>query len=393
MISTAEAISLISDSTRPLEAVTTALSKSLGCITTEDVTAKIDLPPFDQSAMDGYAICLGGEDTYSVIGEIQAGDDASEFSLSKGEAVKIFTGAMVPKTADLVCRIEDIVEKGNVISVTKTPTKGANIRWQGEQIKKGETSILKGGKVNPATIGFLANLGIKDLSVVRKPIISIISTGNELISPDELNTLPEGKIFESNSVMLSSALHSLGYESRHSRHLQDDYNEVCKGLKKALHESDVLIISGGISVGDYDFVGKGLQENGVKQVFYKVNQKPGKPLFFGTKGNKLVFALPGNPAAALTCFYIYVLPALNKLSGQGFIGLPKSTSTLTTSLTKSNSREQFLKAYDDNNGTVKILEGQSSAMLKSFAEANALIHLPSHSTPQEGETVEVIKLS
>ena len=191
--------------------------------------------------------------------------------------------------------------------------------------------------------------------------------------------------------MLQNALANYGFDANAPVHLVDTYAEVSSGLKSQLEETDVLIISGGISVGDYDFVGKSLIENGVEQRFYKVNQKPGKPLFFGTKGNKLVFALPGNPAAALTCFLVYVIPALRKMTGYGFKELPRTQALLKGKTPKPSPKEQFLKGYLLNS-SVEILEGQSSAMLRTFADANALIHLPANHTLQNGEEVEIILL-
>lgn len=391
MISTSNAISLVNSSTTPLESTNTILSEALGKILSIDAIAQIDLPPFSQSAMDGYAIKFGNGDQFEVIGEIKAGDDASSIVLEKGQAIKIFTGAMCPSSADLVCRIEDIKEDGNTITIFKMPKAGANIRLQGEQIKRGDQGLNKGNELNPAAIGFLANLGIEEVKVYNQPKINIVSTGNELVPPSISKVLAPGKIFESNGIMLQMAIQERGFSCTSPTHLVDSYKEVFEGLKAKLELSDVLIVSGGISVGDYDFVGKALIELGVKQVFYKVNQKPGKPIFFGTKEDKLIFALPGNPAAALTCFYLYVLPALNKLAGKGFKELPRSIGKLTSSIERPNTREQFLKA-SNKNGEVTILEGQSSAMLRTFSTANALAYLPAETTKNIGDPIEIIAL-
>lgn len=391
MISTKEAISLVNEAAKPLKDSTVLLSKALNRTLSSDAIAQINLPPFNQSAMDGYAVKLGNGNHFSVIGEIKAGDNASNIVLNSGQAIKIFTGAMCPSSADLVCRIEDIEENRDSITILDMPRTGANIRIEGEQIKKGELGLGIGTTLTPAAIGFLANLGINKVEVVDLPKISIVSTGNELIPPSSDNHLEPGKIFESNGIMLQSALMERGFECLSPNHLKDTFEEVLDGLSKKLDQSDVLIISGGISVGDYDFVGKALIELGVEQVFYKVNQKPGKPLFFGTKENKLIFALPGNPAAALTCFYVYVLPALNKLSGKGFEELPRSQGILTSSLERPNTREQFLKAHFEN-GEVTILEGQSSAMLRTFSIADTLAYLPANTIKSSGDTIELIKL-
>lgn len=391
VISISKAISLVNQSTAALPATKIELSKSLGRPLSSPAVAEIDLPPFDQSAMDGYALKLGNSNSFKVIGMIQAGDDASNVVLRTGEAIKIFTGAMCPANADLVCRIEDIEEEKETIIVHKLPKTGANIRLKGEQIQSGEIGLPKGTILNPASIGFLANLGIQEINTISFPVIHLVSTGNELMPPNNESSLKPGKIFESNGIMLEAALNESGWNPSASIHLNDTYEAVLTGLETCLSNADVTIISGGISVGDYDFVGKALKALGVTEIFYKVNQKPGKPLFFGVKDRKLIFALPGNPAAALTCFYVYVLPALNKLSGKGFKELPRKKSKLTTNITKANSREQLLKAFYENDKT-HILEGQSSAMLRSFSEANALAHIPANTLLNAGDEVDIILL-
>lgn len=391
MISTDEAISLIDKNTLRLGLVSSSLHESLGRVLAVSPSAEIDLPPFDQSAMDGYALKLGTGDTFTVIGEIKAGDDPSAIVLEENEAIKIFTGAVCPKSADIVCRIEDIKENGKTISILKMPKRGANIRLRGEQIASGDKSLPEGLIINPAAIGFLANLGIDRVEIHQPPKINIISTGNELIVPGSKQQLSPGEIFESNGIMLKAALEDQGYPPVELLHLKDSYDTVFKGISNALEQSDVLILSGGISMGDYDFVEQALLENGVKQIFYKINQKPGKPLFFGTKGDKLIFALPGNPAAALTCFYIYVLPALNKLAGKGFVQLDRKKAISKDNLIKENAREQFLKASYKNN-EVSILEGQSSAMLMTFSTANALLYVPTNTSIHRGDEVEVITI-
>lgn len=389
MISTKEALALIEKNTSKLLPEKVNLEDSLGLIMSTSPIAEINLPPFSQSAMDGYALKFGEDNTYIRIGEIKAGDDASTTNLMSGEAIKIFTGAMVPQNADAVCRIEDIVEKENHIEVLITPPTGANIRPIGEQVTKGSNCFDVGKIINEASIGYLANLGITSIEVTPQPKIQIISTGNELVVPEENKPLSPGKIYESNGIMLHSSIRRFGFTSSKRKHIIDDYNSIVNGFNEALNNNDVLIISGGISVGDYDFVEEALLQIGVEKVFYKVNQKPGKPLFFGKTGNKLVFALPGNPAAALTCFYLYVLPSLRKMSGHGFLELPRLKGRINVELSKPNSREQFLKAIYSN-GDFQILDGQSSAMLRTYADANTLVHLPANTNFEKGATVEAI---
>lgn len=391
MISTHEAKIKIEKLTPEGLSESVDLLTGLGKVLAKDVFSPIDLPQFDQSAMDGYALKLGEGSEFKVIGEIQAGDDASNIFLKENEAVKIFTGALCPSSADLVCRIEDIQEDNNekVIAVLVMPKLGANIRRKGEQIRQGEFALAKGHQINPASIGFLANLGLTELTVFRKPKLALLSTGDELMSPGL--QLPLGKIYESNAVMLQAALKEVDIQDLNLLKTVDTLDATIFSIEKLLDNADMLIVTGGISVGDYDFVASALKENGVEEVFHKVSQKPGKPFYFGVKGEKLVFALPGNPAAVLTCYYQYVLPAIQKFSGGAFKGLESQYLKSKSSIDKTNPREQFLKAIYVGE-EVEVLEGQSSAMLHTFATSNALIYLPSNCALKVGEDVLVYKL-
>ena len=337
-----------------------------------DVYSPINMPPFRQSAMDGYALHLHDGFTYTLIGEVKAGD-GHQPELKPGEAIRIFTGAAVPDAANAVIMQEKVIVNQKTITVETKLSKEFNIRSVGEQVRAGELALKKGTKLRPAAIGYLSSLGITEVSVYKKPSIAIITTGNELVEPGD--ELTYGKIFESNSKMLHNALLNLGYYDISILKIEDNYDETCSQLKKVIEANDLVIITGGISVGDYDFVGKALHALNVKEIFYKVKQKPGKPLFFGKKEETLIFALPGNPAAALSCFYMYVYLALNKLSGLNAERLPRLKAKSNTKFIKKGDRPQFLKAIYKN-GLVDILEGQSSAMLQTFAIANALVQIP-----------------
>jgi molybdopterin molybdotransferase len=337
-----------------------------------DIYSPINMPPFSQSAMDGYALNLHDALTYRLVGEIKAGDSQQPL-LNKGEAVRIFTGAPVPDSAKTVIMQERIVAREHEITIEAKLPIGLNIRLLGEQVKKGQLALKKGTKLTPAAIGYLSSLGITEVSVYKKPSIALISTGNELVEAGQ--ALTYGKIYESNSVMLQNALINLGFDAVSIHKIEDNYNATYNILQDVIAKNDMVIISGGISVGDYDFVGKALKELNVEEVFYKVNQKPGKPLFFGKKEDTLLFALPGNPAAALTCFYMYVYIALQKMSGSREVTLPKVMAKSTSDFVKNGDRPQILKAiYKD--GEVSILEGQSSAMLQTFSISNALVKMP-----------------
>lgn len=362
------------------------LAEAKGCVLAQAIHAPLALPPFDQSAMDGYALCLGAEERYQIVGEVAAGS-AWNSSLKAGQAVRIFTGAPVPSAAQAVIQQEKVVVEGNELVVPVDIKLGLNIRPKGEQIQEGALALKTGSILTPATIGFLASMGMTRVLVFCKPKVGIVVTGSELVAPGQ--ALQLGQIYESNGQMLQAALEQTGFGRATMKVIEDNYLATLALLKEQLQEVDVLIISGGISVGDYDFVGQVLPKLGVETLFYKVRQKPGKPLYLGTKNNCIVFALPGNPAAALSCYYEYVLTALKKCQGYAHYSLPTSHLPLAHNYQRKGNRAQFLKAYATSQG-VEILEQQSSAMLQSFAWANALVYVPETvSDLAKGEPVEV----
>ncbi len=390
MVPVEKALQLVDNRIKPTqEIVTLSVSNSLGFVLAKDILSPINMPPFRQSAMDGYALGSIEEKTFSLIGEVQAGDDEDP-ELKKGEAIRIFTGAPVPSEAKTVIMQEKVEVIANKVILQESVKPNANIRPAGEQIKQGEVALTKGTIINAAGIGYLATLGITHIEVYKKPSIAIIATGNELVPPSQ--KLKHGQIYESNSVMLSSALKTSGFVNVSFYKVEDEYQATCSIIEKAIQQYDVVLISGGISVGDYDFVGKALRDLQVDEIFYKVKQKPGKPLYFAQKDNTTIFALPGNPASSLSCFYIYVLPALQKISGHQDYHLTRTTSISNSEYSKKGERAEFLKASLKND-KVTILDGQASSMLRSFALANALVYLPEEvSKVNPGDRLLVINL-
>lgn len=372
MISLEEALTLIEDHVNCATARKVPLMEALGSILAEDIKSPIDMPPFAQSAMDGYAVNYDESIVdYQVIGEIQAGS-GELFELKAGEAVRIFTGAAVPDTATTVVRQEDVIQDGSKLTFSAI-TQGINIRPKAEQIKLGDIAMEAGGELNPAAIGFIATLGMSEVATYPRPKIAVLTTGNELVKPGI--SLEHGKIYESNSMMLEAAFRFYGFRDLTQVYVPDVYEQTVSSIQAALTSSDIVVLSGGISVGDYDFVGKALTELGVNEIIYKVKQKPGKPFYFGKLGEKLIFALPGNPAAALTCFYLYILPTLNKMTGGDFEGCAKTELPIGSAYTRKAKRTEILKAFATDM-EVEILDAQSSAMLSSFSRANALVIIP-----------------
>jgi len=390
MISIKEAITSIKLNVDPLLKKTTkSVEKAGGYILFEDIYSPINMPPFRQSAMDGYALNLHDGLTYKLIGEVKAGD-GHQPDLKIGDAVRIFTGAPVPDSANSIMMQEKVKSDGNFITIEHQISIEHNIRPFGEQVRAGDIALKKGTKLTPAAIGYLISLGIKTVSVFKKPNIAIVTTGNELIEAGQ--KLSYGKIYESNSKMLLSALYGLKFYDVTLHNVEDHYSQTVEKLNAVIDENDLVLITGGISVGDYDFVGKALKELEVEELFYKVKQKPGKPLFYGKKGDTQIFALPGNPAAALSCFYVYVYIALQKMMNRDILELPRIEAISKSNFEKKGDRPQFLKAIYKN-GEVEILEGQNSSMLQTFALSNALVYAPETITKiVEGDSIEVIQL-
>lgn len=390
MISIDDAISLVKKNGQPLlKQAIKPVEKAGGYILSQDIYSPINMPPFRQSAMDGYAVNLHHNLNYVLIGEVKAGDGHQPI-LESGQAIRIFTGAAVPDSANAVIMQEKVKVIEGEIVIDDTVLPKINIRPAGEQVKAGDLALSKGTKLTPAAIGYLLSLGITTVNVYKKPQIGIVTTGNELIEPGE--ELAYGKIYESNSKMLLSALYNLKFYDITLYKVEDNYEKTLETLGTSIYNNDLTLITGGISVGDYDYVGKALAELNVQELFYKVMQKPGKPLFYGKKGESHVFALPGNPAAALSCFYVYVFITLQCFTNKETMELPKLKAISKSKFEKKGDRPQFLKGIYKN-GEVEILEGQNSSMLQTFALANALVFLPQEVMKvDQGDTVEAILL-
>ncbi|QCK15452.1 molybdopterin molybdotransferase MoeA [Mangrovivirga cuniculi] len=383
MVTIEEALKLINDQTPVLKKEKRNLAESTGYSIAENITASFDIPSFDNSAMDGYALC-GIQKEYTLVGEIAAGDN-QEMNLNPGEAVRIFTGARVPECADAVMMQEKTKVEGSKLILEELPKEGQSIRRKGGELTKGQIVFEKGYTITPAGTGLIGSLGVEKLEVYKKPVINLITTGNELAKLGDEKE--EGQIYESNSYALASACEQYGFSCREKKHIKDEFDAVKRGIKELLESSDVLILCGGISVGDYDYVKEGLEENGVEELFYKVFQKPGKPLYFGRRGEKFVFALPGNPASSLSCFYIYVLPFLRKLSGSNTIGLSRFPFSISHDFSNKSDRPSFLKARVEYE-SVEILNAQSSSMIHSMALGNALAFIDANTTLKKGDKIE-----
>lgn len=376
MISVNEAKQIILQSALTKKSSIIPLSEAFGLVTSEDVIASTDIPNFAQSSMDGYALRFADHDQpIAVIGEMAAGASI-QLAISENEATRIFTGAPLPENADTVVMQEKIRLENKMLTIEdENLSEGLNVRPKGAEVKKGEVAMTEGTYLSAAAIGFLAGIGCAEISVYTPPKAAIILTGNELQYPG--NPLEFGQVYEANSFQLKAVLNQTGIKDIEVFRAEDDPKELQKILEKAIENNDVVLLNGGVSVGDYDFVTEVANTCGVEEKFHKIRQKPGKPLFFGTKYNKLVFGLPGNPSSSLTCFYEYVLPALEKVMGLPS-GVIETTATVTHHYPKSVGLTHFLKAFY-NDGKVTPLHAQESFRLHSFAQANCFIVLPEES--------------
>ena len=388
MIEVEQALSLIDAHATVLEVEHLAVGAALrGRVLAKAVLAPADLPSFRQSSMDGYALCYkASASSYEVIGEVAAGS-SEHYSLSPGQAVRIFTGARVPEDCDRVIMQEQVSRTATSIQLNADTREGQNVRAIGSQIRKGEIVLEAQTSLTPASIGLLASLGIATVSVIQRPRVAIVVTGNELVALGE--TKNEVQVYESNSLALQAALEGLGLEVAKVLYASDDPDQTVTRLAEALQEADLVLISGGISVGDYDYVADALKAIEVESIFYTVRQKPGKPLFFGKKGEKAVFALPGNPASTLSCFYVYVKRYLERVQG---IEVKDLELILEAPIENRFARALFVKAKRTG-GSVTPIDEFNSATLMSFAKADALIYVPANTTRLEAHTaVKVFEL-
>lgn len=369
---------------------TLPLSATLGRVLAQDLLSPADHPAFHNSAVDGYAFRFSVEPiARRIVGEVKAGDNPN-WNLAADECVRIFTGARVPESADTIVMQEYTQVDGDLmLHHDQNLRQGGNIRRQGEQIRAGETAMKAGEKITPAAIGHLASLGIAEVVVSRLPVVNIIVTGSEFAG--SASELSQGRIFESNSHMLVAALAGLKITASATQ-VFDDLALLTAQVARLMQGSDMLLITGGVSVGDYDFTKAALSANGYETVFHGVQQQPGKPLLMMRNGDKIAWGLPGNPRSVLVCFYMYVWPSLCHGLGASEPFLPSISLPLAQAFTKKQERAQLLTAVLTPEGA--LLDGQqNSNMLGSFAAARALVHLPAgQSSFPQATPVQVILL-
>ncbi len=396
MIDYQQAINYIFQTIKPLAAVRVPLAEGLDRVLAEDVFSLLELPPADNSAMDGYAFAHAGlgDGFLTTIGFLPAGDHFSAF-VNSGEAIRIMTGAPLPKGVDTVVPIEDTEQiSDNRVRLHKRLERGTNVRYQGEELKAGEKILCRGQQLDPAAIGMLASAGITDVCVFPAPRVAILSTGDELV---ELGETPDnGKIINSNAHLLAACLRQDGFFPIQLGIAKDQPGKLEACLRKGLN-ADMLITTGGVSVGDRDLVQPTLIEIGLKKIFWQVATKPGKPTLFGTIAGQPVFGLPGNPAASAATYQLYARPALRMLAGHSQPFAPTLKVKLAVPLKAGGKRLHFLW------GNLFIVDGelqfdpsqrQGSGQNRSAVGAQALFPLPIDSPALEaGDSIDIIMLN
>ena len=376
ILSLLEAQALVLGRARPLAAETLSLAEAAGRFLAEPARALVDLPPFRNSAMDGYA--LRAEDTpgeLPVVHRVAAGTPAPR-ALEAGEAMGIATGGLVPEGADAVIQHELVVEKDNSIEVSAAVAEGANVREPGRDVSAGAVVAAAGIRLGPAQIGALAAAGVAEVACARRPRVAVLATGTELRGPGSV--LAPGEVYEANGVMLAAQLTTAGAEVTRLDSVADDEDAHRRALATGL-ELDVLVTSGGVSVGPHDLVRRIEAELGVEEVFWRVAVRPGKPVSFGVRGPTLVFGLPGNPVSTLVGCELFVRPAVLALQGAADPGPTFSAGRLAETVSRSPGRDDLMRArteVTDDGIVLSPVTGQESHMIVRAAEADALVLVP-----------------
>jgi molybdopterin molybdotransferase len=364
-----------------------------------DVSGKSNVPPFDNSAMDGYAVISGdvanaadeSPKELKVIGRVAAGEVFSGKVLS-GTCVRLFTGSPMPTGADAIVMQEDVAVSetdASRIIFRERIKPWENVRFAGEDVKSGAVIAKAGDQLNAGRLALLIAGGCRDVTVARCPIIGLLATGSELKESGE--ALGHGQIYESNRTMLSSLVAKAGGRPRIYQIVRDDLTDTRDALRKAFAESDIVITSGGVSVGEMDFVKQAFEEIGGSLEFWRIAVKPGRPFVFGRLHGKLFCGLPGNPVSALVTFLLLVRPAILKWQGASELALPSHPARLAETISNDASRRSFMRVNVASDGRASLSGIQASHILSSVANANALLELPPKTTFHKNDIVSVLR--
>ncbi|MDG6891158.1 gephyrin-like molybdotransferase Glp [Clostridium perfringens] len=398
-----EALEILNKNTKALKSEVVSIKDSLKRVLYGDVKSKINNPPFNKSVFDGYA--FKSEDSkgtskenpieLKIVDEIFAGD-FSEIEIKSGEAVRIMTGAPIPVGADCVLKQEETERHGDLVKIFKEMKSNENISFMAEDIKSGETLIKKGKRLDYADLGIMASSGISEVTVYKKPRVSIISTGDEVC--DINTTLKPGKIYDSNLYSLSGRIEELGYHVLSMEHVGDNILKIGEAIEKAFEKSDIVFTTGGASVGEKDLMQKVSESIGFEKLFWKIKIKPGSAVVCSKREEKILISLSGNPNAALTTFELLGKSVLKKLEGEEEnINIKREKGILMDSFNKKSPQRRFLRGnviYDEKGAKVYITQIKSgNGILSSLLNANCLIEIEKRNEGlNRGEVVNIIKL-
>jgi molybdopterin molybdotransferase len=392
-----EAVRLVLENTGRLPVESTPLVEAQGLALAEDLRARFDSPPFDNSAVDGYAVRsadAGAGRTFDVVDEAPAGRPAAK-SVGEGEAIKIFTGGVIPEGADAVVMVENTSGWGEEFELKKAASPGQNVRRSGEDVRGGEVILRSGTEIGAPEIALAATQGYGSLPVFRRPRVVVLSTGTELVEPGARDLEP-GEIYDSNSFAVIAQAREAGAQARRLYAASDDAEVLRDAVKEALESADVVVTSGGVSVGEKDLVKATMLDLGVEQVFWGVKFKPGKPLFFGVQGGVHLFGLPGNPVSAMVCFELFVRPALMKMMGREDKKRPRVQVYFEEDVKNHFGRMHAMRVSlqrTEKGWRARSAGAQGSGLVSSLNKADALALVgPQSEGVRAGEPVEAVVL-
>jgi molybdopterin molybdotransferase len=387
MISEEEARRRVLQSVGSLRERIVPISEALDCFSTRDVLARLSLPTFDNSAMDGYALVASSSKKGTrlrVVGEQPAGIDR-ELRISPGEAVRIFTGAPIPAGADAVVMQEDTTREGDELVVNVDVDSGEFVRRRGCDLAEGQKILERGERIRPATIALLASQGFADVTIGGQVNAAVVSTGDEVVMPGK--KLGRGQIYDSNSILLQALVQRCGASVTSAEHCPDQREPLVKAIQRGI-KGQVLVIAGGVSVGEHDLVQSTLRSLGAKIDIWRVAIKPGKPFLFGQANGCAVFGLPGNPVSAFVTFLQFVRPAILKMMGANNVNLRKVPAKLTVDLTNEGDRPHYVRGRVEN-GTFSPIGRQESHALFGLSQSNALLRVAVGDSLKAGEIIDV----
>jgi molybdopterin molybdotransferase len=393
MISLEDARARILAAVAPLPIEKLQIAQALGRYAAEDVFACVDVPGFDNSAMDGYAVraedVAGASEENPVrlskIAVVPAGEASSD-TVAPGTCVRIFTGSPMPPGADAVVMQEDTRDEDGIVQILCPARPLENVRLRGEDIRSGTALLKRGAGITGLHTGILAAAGVFEVSAAKQPIVTIMATGNELREPGD--PLASGQIYESNRTMLASLVTELGCRPMILPIVADNFDATCSAFQTAFANGDLVISTGGVSVGDFDFVKDAFTRLNGKIDLWRVAMRPGKPFVFGQLDQKPFFGLPGNPVSALVTFLLLLRPALRKMQGAGELNLPLIDGELEEPLSNRGDRPHFVRVRWVN-GKVRAAGPQASHRLGNLGECNGLLELPAGAALREGTRVKI----